>query len=496
MNIILINPPNHMFDKFDVAPPLGLLKLVDIASNMGVNCSIVDFSLDCINSRYETAEEFYERASTAVLHHAPDVVGVTSMGVNTHVAIEIARRLKSLEPRLRVLAGGVHFSSIADSLVAICPWIDTVIRGEGEWAFSWALSALMKNQECELPRVLDSTRAWPLSHPHSAYDSIDLQQYFSVNDRRLVNYEGGRGCVFRCAFCYSPGHYRETRTVSPEIVASDFAGLKSLGVRHVFDVQDNLTNSPEQAIAVGHRLAEAGVPVTWNAYATLPQLGADVVKAIGNGGCRGVYLGIDAVTDSQRVAFNKRFWRGYDHIVQRLRPMIEAGVQPTCAFMIDAYRFDRVEAEAVLVAATECAKTGAFIRLNTFTRYPNTMLGRGVARVRFSAAKVQNMFDCVPVVADNSLALHWPHLFPFHATEVEDEEEWVRRLLFIWFAQRIITKCPEEMYDMARLPGTPLFDGIWDFVREARSVSDLALNLRTTPYSVAEGQSAKSGETH
>lgn len=288
-----------------------------------------------------------------------------------------------------------------------------------------------------------------IAHPHSSYDLIVLEDYFAANPRRLVNYEGGRGCIFKCSFCYSPSHYESVRDVQPEQVATDWAILADRGIQHVFMIQDNFTNYPKSAIAICNALAAASLPITWNGYATLPQLSLEVIKALGRSRCKQIYLGVDAVSAVQQVTFNKRFYRGNALLEDCLRALKDEGVEPTCAFMLDLFNYNENEAEVIFRVAASCTAAGASIRLNTFTRYPNSGLSlECFGAARYSEARIRIMLDCPLVVRQNPFVRAIPSAFPFHETEVEDEGIWVNRLQMVWLAQRLIQSYPDDFNEM------------------------------------------------
>lgn len=446
MRVVLANLPNHEWDWADFAPPLGLLALAEVALHAGWDVELVDMGFP--SDDHNDPERFYLRVVNELLSFEPNVVGLTSMGVNTHMAIEIARRMKQLGSSSVICAGGVHFGSIATELADRAPWIDCFIIGEGEIAFREVLARAWSGKD--LPRILRSAGPpGPPVHPCDSYQLVDLERYASRNPRRVVNYEGGRGCVFKCAFCYSPTHYDSVREVQPDVIVSDWRALADRGFRHVFLVQDNFTNDPQNALAVCDALVGAKLPICWNGYATLPQLSAKICRALGAAGCTSIYLGVDAVTANQQDLFDKHFYQGSPKLLDRLKLLMDCGVVPTCAFMLNMFDYSRSEIEATLRVAAECALVGAAIRLNVFTRYPGSYLADpGCRRIKYSKAKVSIAFDCPAVVRENEYAKSWPHLFPFHAYELEDESVWVRRLRLVWLAQRLIQGAPEYFLDL------------------------------------------------
>lgn len=464
--VLFVNPPNHWHDRFSLAPPLGILVLSQVARSVGWNPQIIDLAL---SSDADSPERFYESALAAIMNENPRVVCFTSMGVNTHIAVELAEKIKDSDSAIAVCVGGVHFSSLAERYGEAFPAIDTFVVGEGEEGLTSVLAQMVDGSAERLPHIVTgSGRGRNAEHPHSSYDLIAIEEYFRLNPRRVVDYEGGRGCVFKCSFCYSPAHFPSVSEVAPEQIVQDWTRLARLGFEHVFMVQDNFTNSPTHALAVCEALAAADIPIFWNGYATLPQLNARVAKALGSARCKQLYLGVDAVTASQSAIFNKRFFRSSDNLRSCLQALQAEGVEPTCAFMLDLFEFDEAELEKTLEVAAECAAVGASIRLNVFTRYLTSGLATsGDKPARYSEAKVRMALDCPEVVRVNRFARKMAGAFPFHATEVEDEAVWIERLRLVWLAQRLIQAHPDDFREFALQDDYRIVGGLMKLVRNA-----------------------------
>ena len=95
MKVVLVNPPNNYDDSFELAPPLGLLSLASALADEAVDVVILDFNLRSIADHDFVDRDFYARALREIAAEGPDVVGLTSMVVNSHVALELARRLRA-----------------------------------------------------------------------------------------------------------------------------------------------------------------------------------------------------------------------------------------------------------------------------------------------------------------------------------------------------------------------------------------------------------------
>ena len=310
------------------------------------------------------------------------------------------------------------------------------MTGEGETAFA----ALLGDPTPGAGRV-----------PRPLYEAVRLPGYFHINPSHMVNLEGGRGCVYQCAFCYSPGHYHGVRDFATEDVVADLAVLPGLGVRHVWFVEDNFLNHPARAVRLCRAIEEAGLGLTWSCYATFPQLTPAIVAAMARAGCTEVFCGIDAVGSDAERSFEKAFLRGETMLERKTRWLTDAGITPTYAFMVAPPSHPAGKNFGITVrAALEARVLGAEALLNPLSLYSGTR-----ARDKFpcsyapDALQVHLMMDVPAVVAENPYAAQHPDLFPFHSRYV-GEQEWHAFLSLAHCAATVLSTYPRTVALLAR----------------------------------------------
>lgn len=431
MRLTLVQPPNGNLDRYDLAPPAGLLSLAAAVRVEGVEPTLVDLNLLGMQDRSLLGEDFYERTVARIADTQPDIVGFTSMALESHVCLELARQLKELDPKVIIVMGGPHFTAIACETLTLYPWVDHVVAGEGEQALT-ALIRHLRGQPAELVNVASrrkgsielrrglKTLGSLEELPFPAYDLVDLEAYFALNPIRLLNFDSGRGCIFRCSFCYSPGQWGQGEQVKgPDRVVEEVERHYELGARHLFFVQDNLVNSVQGTLDLCQALIEARSPMTWNAYTTMQRLAPKLLDPLAEAGCREVFVGVDAVSARSQLAFGKHFFKGWHSLRQRLTDCLDRGIVPTCAFMVDhPAGGDHEDTDRVLTTALLTRNLGCGIRLNTLTLYNHTATAKEFAghERSYTELKPRLLLDTPPVVVSNPYAKRDPELFPFHNT--------------------------------------------------------------------------------
>ena len=126
MHVLLIHP-NYHSGGAEIAgnwPPAWVAYLAGSLKSAGYDK--VTF-LDAMTNHMSD-----EELRTRMIDLAPDIVGVTSITPSIYKAesvLEIAR--EAVPDALRVL-GGVHATFMYKQVLSEAPWIDVIVRGEGE----------------------------------------------------------------------------------------------------------------------------------------------------------------------------------------------------------------------------------------------------------------------------------------------------------------------------------------------------------------------------
>ncbi|EPH41840.1 RiPP maturation radical SAM C-methyltransferase [Streptomyces aurantiacus] len=211
---------------------------------------------------HELAGEFVRETARRIVERQPDVVGFTSTFQQNTAALAAARYVKELDPRIRTVLGGANCDGKqGEAMHRNFPFVDLVVRGEGEESFPALLTALQEGRGlADIPGlcrrdeegrcVVNPMRSRPL--PPSAILAPDYTGYFErlassrarswVEPKLVV--ESARGCWWgekhHCTFCGLNGSSMQFRSKNPSVF---FDELTELARRHrVLDmyVVDNI----------------------------------------------------------------------------------------------------------------------------------------------------------------------------------------------------------------------------------------------------------------
>jgi ribosomal peptide maturation radical SAM protein 1 len=213
---------------------------------------------------HRAVPEFVADVARRVVELRPDVVGFTSTFQQNTAALAAARQIKRLAPHVVTVMGGANCDGEQGAAVhRNFPFVDYVVRGEGEAAFPRLLTALQGGDRAaaasipglcyrtpETAHIANPMPTGPL--PPAAILPPDYSGYFErlaacvahkwVEPKLVV--EGARGCWWgekhHCTFCGLNGSFMEFRSKSPDTFYQE---IMDLAERHrVLDmyVVDNI----------------------------------------------------------------------------------------------------------------------------------------------------------------------------------------------------------------------------------------------------------------
>ena len=154
-----------------------------------------------------TTDTLSDAQIDSILSKNPDVVGFSCYAWDVHVFVKAVWQLKQKRRSIRTVLGGPSVTHQARKLLESYPFLDVIVRGEGEWPFINLCSKEFKQLETiegisyrtsagEVVEVGEPGVVPDLAELPSPY----LSGHFTPDSPSLL-IEPSRGCKFRCAFC-------------------------------------------------------------------------------------------------------------------------------------------------------------------------------------------------------------------------------------------------------------------------------------------------------
>jgi len=210
MKVLLIDPPHHLFPGLRMwTPSFGLLQLAAYLEKEGVAVQIIDAT---------TLSNPWEDLAASLLSSNPDVIGITcSATCLSPEAIQTIYLSRKLSPHSIIVAGGSHFTLMAETILGELKELDYLILGEGEISFSQLLQDLSRGGKmkgvkgvayADNGKVILNGKQPVVPNldalPFPAYHLIDMESeayYWHGMGRRAFGLSTSRGCGDRCTYC-------------------------------------------------------------------------------------------------------------------------------------------------------------------------------------------------------------------------------------------------------------------------------------------------------
>lgn len=299
--VLLINTP-FPFDEHPV-PPLGLAYIAAVLEGEGVDVQILDLLVAQYSARFlkQRLEEYQ-----------PHFVAATCSTLNYHIASRILRVCKNADSSLVTLIGGPHVTFTASQVIEEAPWIDVVVRGEGEHTLIDLFNKLATGRDLtQVPGIayrrngdVELTSPRPLIKeldelPFPARHLLPLSKYRAL--RAPCTIITSRGCPFGCIFCSAPKMFgRRVRFRNAQAVVDEIEMVnQEFGFEQINIVDDTFTVNEEHVQSICEGLMERGLNVKWSVYARVDTVTPRLLHLMRKAGCSWVCYGIES--GSQKI---------------------------------------------------------------------------------------------------------------------------------------------------------------------------------------------------
>ena len=292
--------------------PLSVMA-VGAALPLEIEWEIVDGNLPGLDTLVELRRRIDDRM------HGADPVTVVAFSVmpgpQLVSAVPLSRAVKALYPALPIVWGG-NFPSLYPAPVLDAPYVDWVVRGQGEQTFLELLEVLAGRRDPKTVAGLcfrqpdgahwiGPERKWrgPDELPSPAYHKIRVEDYLHPTflGKRTGVYQASIGCPYGCKFCgvISVFGRREKqgtarRTVEHLTFLVDHYGMDSV---HFYD--NNFFLGEEQARDFARRITPLGIRWWCEARVdVLCRFSEDTWETLRRAGLTMVFCGAESGSDA------------------------------------------------------------------------------------------------------------------------------------------------------------------------------------------------------
>ena len=281
----------------------------------------------------------------------PDIVGTTAITPSIYKAERVLQIARESVPDAVTILGGVHATFMYKQVLPEAPWVDAIVRGEGEEIMLEVARAVSEGRWPEarasirgLAYIVDGqVIATPAAPTVKNLDAImpdwsviqwDKYIYIPLNTRVAIP-NMARGCPFTCSFCSQWKFWRDYRIRDPKKVVDEIETLiKDHGVGFFILADEEPTINRKKFVAFCQELIDRKLDIQWGINTRVTDILRDeeLLPFYRKAGLLHVSLGTEAAAQMKLDLFNKE--TTIEQNKKAIRLLREAGIVVEAQFIV------------------------------------------------------------------------------------------------------------------------------------------------------------------
>lgn len=320
MKLLLVNPyfgqgENQETEGATHSPPLGLGFLATyIRDNSDWEVEIVD----------PVPQKLTELQVLKKVEKA-NIVGLSCFADTRFYCFDFAKIVKKRNPKCLLVVGGPHTFVMDDLILKHYPFVDILVRGEGEETLLEILKGKNRKEILGIsyvekqkfirnplrPLTADINKYYidySLLPPLEFYGK-DVEGPIELRKLKTIYTIASRGCPFQCSYCANVHWERKWRAISPsELIRRIEVWIKDFGIEYIRFYDDLFTANKKWVLEFCKLLKKKKLEIK---FRVLVRAGTDyeVLKTLKDVGCEAVGFGIESGSDKILQRINKQITR-------------------------------------------------------------------------------------------------------------------------------------------------------------------------------------------
>jgi len=324
-----------------------------------------------------------------LLKQNPVCVGVTSVtGGQIRHALEVSRFVKE-NSDVSVVWGGVHASLLPGQTLEN-PFVDVVVKGEGEVTFCELVNALKNGKSLKGIKGVWYKKDGKICNnpdrpfinlnklPELPYHLINIRDYIQKGNKKILHVQTSRGCPHSCNFCYNQSyHNNKLRTLSLNKILEDMLFLKDFGANHFWIIDDNFFTDFRRARSICSSILKERLDITWEVPGSniLDISKFNNFNLLERSGCEQLYFGVESGSNQILKYINKGITR--KQVLKFNQNIEKSNIRPWYNFMVGFPNETKKDINSTLTLILELLKENKKAMISpiySFTPYPGTKL--------------------------------------------------------------------------------------------------------------------------
>ncbi|MCC7277891.1 MAG: magnesium-protoporphyrin IX monomethyl ester anaerobic oxidative cyclase [Chromatiaceae bacterium] len=259
-----------------------------------------------------------------LLEAQPDVIGCTAITPSIYKAQRVLEIAREVCPKAVTVLGGIHATFMYQQVLGEAPWIDAIVRGEGEEIMVNLVRTVDEGRwPADRERVLGiayvadgqivATPAAPtikdLDGISPDWGVLEWEKYIYIPlNKRVAIPNMARGCPYTCSFCSQWKFWRDYRIRDPKKVVDEIETLiRDHNVGFFILADEEPTINRKKFIAFCEELIARDLGILWGINTRVTDIlrDEDVLPLYRKAGLIHVSLGTEAAAQLKLDRFHK-----------------------------------------------------------------------------------------------------------------------------------------------------------------------------------------------
>ncbi len=349
MDILFVNPPLSQEERYGVkfkaggqTMQTGLALLAAITRDNGYKTAILDAA---------ALEYDYDKTVNQIIKINSKYVGITAVTISIFNALEIIKRLKEKNSKIKIILGGPHITAVPEESFKRFKELDLGVIGEADKTIIELLNALNNNKDLKNVKgiiyrdgddiITTDSQEMIMdmdSLPMPAWDLFpDLAKYYYPPAHTVKKFPAivlitSRGCPGQCTFCDNKVFGRRIRCYSADYVMKMIKHLqKKYGAKEIQFRDDNFLVFKDRLKELCNRMIGEKMDIVWSCAGRVDMIDAETLKLMKQAGCWQIWYGIESGCEKVLKAIKKN--TTLEKIRRAVNLTKKAGISP-CGFFI------------------------------------------------------------------------------------------------------------------------------------------------------------------
>lgn len=251
-----------------------------------------------------------------------DIIGLTCSTAIRFQCFDFAKKVKQTNPNCKLIVGGSHVISLDKSILGYYPFIDVIVRGEGEetvldlvknrpykeiLGITWRNNEkIVQNHDRPFIKDIDSLYCDYSLLPHPSKYGKDIESPKDLRNLTTLPIIPSRGCPFHCTFCAASACWKGTYWgVTPGELIRRMEYLVAQYDIQYFRFFDSLfTANRKRVLKFCDLLKKSEMDIVFKIEARV-DVDKEVFEALRKVGCRAISIGLESGSNRVLKRINK-----------------------------------------------------------------------------------------------------------------------------------------------------------------------------------------------